>query len=146
MKVVCETEHIELLTVHYHRTTMRRVLTSFVLCVLAWWFLAPLALAVTADTTPACCRRNGMHHCMSGMSGMSTSTDPLPAFRSQATYCPYRSEMGVPGFVARLEASTDSVPHVPSGILIASIVSCAFDLRWLGPTSPRAPPCNSRIA
>jgi hypothetical protein len=125
---------------------MRRTLASFVVGVLVWSFIAPLALALTADTTPACCRRNGKHQCISGMSGMSASGGPVPGFRSQSTSCPYRSQIAVPGFVARLEISTDSTQHFPSGFLIERARVRAFDLRPTGLISPRGPPFSLAIA
>lgn len=57
---------------------MRRAVASCVVGVPLWGFVAPLALAVTTDTTPACCRRNGKHHCQP-MSAMVSSPDKVPS-------------------------------------------------------------------
>ena len=125
---------------------MVRTVATFVMGVLAWSFISPLSLALTADAVPACCRRNGKHHCISGMSGMSDSGDRVPGFRSQSTSCPYRSQMAVPQVLARLKTSTDSARHSPSGILIERARTCAFDLSTAGPISPRGPPLSLAIA
>jgi len=53
---------------------------------------------------PACCRRNGKHHCMMSMSERSQIADRAPAFSTPAEKCPYfpAIEFGVMGnlFVA----------------------------------------------
>ena len=41
---------------------MRRFVASLVLSLMAWSFVAPMALALTGNDAPACCRRNGKHH------------------------------------------------------------------------------------
>jgi len=48
-------------------------------------FLAPAALATTANPLPACCRVRGRHHC----SAMTASMVPGGA-RVQGQSCPYR--------------------------------------------------------
>jgi len=68
---------------------MRRFLAIFVLLQVAWGVLSPVAIASTA-TIAACCRRNGKHHCMSGVPAMpNTSDDSTPAVRSFNKTCPH---------------------------------------------------------
>jgi hypothetical protein len=52
---------------------MRRLLAIFLLCALGLPMATPLfAAALDQDTgLPACCRRNGAHHCTSMMTGTS---------------------------------------------------------------------------
>ena len=52
--------------------SMQRLLASLILCIVAWGPLSPLATATAGDPIPACCRRDGKHHCT--MSG-STRTE-----------------------------------------------------------------------
>jgi len=60
---------------------MRRLIASFVLSLMAWSLAAPVAMAASGTAIPACCRRNGKHHCMSGMSDMGAMlTDDAPVF------------------------------------------------------------------
>jgi len=56
---------------------MRRLLAIFLLCALGLPMAMPLfAAAVDQDTgLPACCRRNGTHHC----SSMTAGTSALPS-------------------------------------------------------------------
>jgi len=42
---------------------MHRLTARLLLLLLLVGVVAPLALAISAPPTPACCRRNGMHHC-----------------------------------------------------------------------------------
>jgi hypothetical protein len=63
------------LSVHFGwlaRNRMRQFVASLVIAVMAWSFVGPAALAATGWDAPACCRRNGKHHCMSGTSAVST--------------------------------------------------------------------------
>lgn len=69
---------------------MRRFFAIFVLFHVAWGTLSPVAIASTA-TIAACCRRNGKHHCVSGMSTMpSASDDTRLVIRSSENTCPHR--------------------------------------------------------
>ena len=68
---------------------MRRFIAIFVLLQVVSGILAPIALASTAMTA-ACCRRNGKHHCMSGMSMVpGIFDDSRPAVRSSREACPH---------------------------------------------------------
>jgi hypothetical protein len=42
---------------------MRRALTSLLLALLSFPLIAPILFANTASDLPACCRRDGKHHC-----------------------------------------------------------------------------------
>ncbi len=58
--------------------------------------LAPLAMASISDPVPACCRKDGKHHCNMGTSRLDASRDGQPRLRTQAPDCPFRSQQGVP--------------------------------------------------
>jgi len=60
---------------------MRRISASFLLVLLWVGFALPLLEAQSG--TPACCRRDGKHHC-----GMSPNGD---GFHTSASSCPYRT-------------------------------------------------------
>jgi hypothetical protein len=64
---------------------MRRALASILLTLLSFPLIAPL-LANTDSSLPACCRRNGKHHC--SMMSMG-SPAPGPAVRAVRPRCPY---------------------------------------------------------
>jgi hypothetical protein len=61
---------------------MRRVSASLLLALLTFGFALPLLLG-QPNAIPACCRRDGKHHCAMSPKGAG--------FRSNATDCPYRS-------------------------------------------------------
>lgn len=72
-----------------HRSEMRQLAVAAVLfTVLSLWG-APIIVALTlgspGDHLPACCRRNGKHHCM-----MQTMLELVlrPAFTAPRQYCP----------------------------------------------------------
>jgi hypothetical protein len=105
---------------------MWRLVASLVLSVMAWSFVAPMALAVTGNDMPACCRRNGKHHCMSGMSAMAAmSSDAVPGFRASSPGCPYRSQTATPTSSARPQMPAVSALRQPSSTLL-SAGECAF--------------------
>jgi hypothetical protein len=122
---------------------MRRLVASFVLSMVAWGSLAPLALAATGNATPACCRRNGKHHCM-GTSGMAASGDGDASFRANPPDCPFRSQIAAPTNLAQPQhpiASTLPLPSAPfvsiADFPLLSACSSASD-RQRGP-----PPASS---
>ena len=63
---------------------MRRALASFLLAVFSLPLIAALAFATPSSTLPACCRRNGKHHCdMASPDGSGA-----PAFTAVQPKCP----------------------------------------------------------
>ena len=70
---------------------MRRLAASLLLSLLCAGLTLPLLQAQGADV-PACCRRNGKHHC--------AMLPPDNGFRTVAASCPYR------GFIALTSRST----------------------------------------
>jgi hypothetical protein len=119
---------------------MRRFIASFALCVVAWSFVAPVALGVTETATPACCRRNGKHHCTgtSGIAGMSA--DDLPSFRVNSPDCPYRSRIGTPTTIAQPQSQAVSALQPPSASFFPGVARLSFDSRLGASNSQRGPP------
>jgi hypothetical protein len=113
---------------HYCRTVNRwqRPFVSLVLSTMVWTFVGPVAMGVAGTVTPACCRRNGKHHCASGMSGTAgISTDYRLGFRASSSVCPYRSQIGTPTGAA--EAHSYSVCTQPPPYAgFAAAVNCLF--------------------
>jgi len=71
---------------------LRRLLAISLLVVLGLSFVSPLlALGTkTGSDVPACCRRNGRHHCMSGSAGQASLTQyASPSFNGSPEKCPY---------------------------------------------------------
>jgi len=98
---------------------MRRIVAGLVLSVMAWSFVAPMAMALTGNDVPACCRRNGKHHCMSGMSGLVGSNDKAPAFRTIPSRCPFRSTVATLVPVAQMQVARTS-KYTPSSAILAA--------------------------
>jgi hypothetical protein len=122
---------------------MRRVLSSLLVSVLAWSFVAPIALALTTDSTPACCRRNGKHHCMSGMTGMMVSGENVPVFRAFLACCPFRSTIATPSSVGQLEGPLTTAHFSPSEILADAAGLLTVSARTQSPFFQRGPPSQS---
>jgi len=96
---------------------MRRVLANFVLWVFLWSVAAPLALAVATDPTPACCRRDGEHHCL-GMSGVVAQSGEGFFFAALAPRCPYHSQIATPVVTAQLGVSLTNQLLLPTSAVV----------------------------
>jgi hypothetical protein len=70
---------------------MRRILAITLFAVFALPVIVPLAFAPasTESLLPACCRRDGKHHC--AVMAMLETQSQQPAFGGQPAPCPYRS-------------------------------------------------------
>ena len=69
---------------------LRRLLSILLLAVFGLPLVSPLFALSTSDVTrlPACCRRDGKHHCM-GMADRSNLTQQGTQFNAPAEKCPY---------------------------------------------------------
>jgi hypothetical protein len=120
---------------------MRRFIASFVLSVVAWSLVAPVAWGVTGTATPACCRRNGKHHCTSGTSGIAgMSADDLPSFRVNSSDCPHRSQLATPTGIAQPQSHAVSALQPPSASFVSGADSRCFNSRLATCNSQRGPP------
>lgn len=120
---------------------MRRVLSSVLLGVLAWSFVAPLALALTTSAPASCCRRNGKHHCMSGIADMTAGD--LPAFRTIPSRCPYRSQTATTSVVVALNTSRSTAYYSPSEVLAVRTDSVVVVSGSHSRITQRGPPLSS---
>ena len=124
---------------------LKRLIANSLLVILIASLLAPLALCFQQKAMPACCRRNGKHHCMSGMSGVMASNDKAPAFRTIPSRCPFRSTVAtlVPVAQAQLGRTNTSKYVPPSAILSLGpeSFSLSFDVHF--PFFQRGPPTPS---
>jgi hypothetical protein len=91
---------------------MRRALASLLLALFSFPLIAPAFPANAPSQLPACCRRDGAHHCM--MSGDRGT--PGPAFQAIRPKCPfYSSTMAFP-----TEGKTAILGH--SHAIFASVI------------------------
>jgi hypothetical protein len=80
---------------------MRRILIwPLFLALLLPIYLPALPLLTTSEKPdlPACCRRDGKHHCAMMMAALEQGTDASPAFRTGPANCPFRSSDVVTGY------------------------------------------------
>jgi hypothetical protein len=122
------------------KNNMRRIIASLVLGVMAWSLVAPAAMGA-GTAAAACCRRNGKHHCASGMSGMAgVSTDDLPSFRANSPDCPYRSQIATLTAIAQPQNPAVITLRPPSTTFVAVAVCLFFESRLTTCNSQRGPP------
>jgi hypothetical protein len=67
---------------------MRRAIAISLMMLFSWTLIAPLFAADAGANLPACCRRNGKHHCM--MSRMRQQTANRKGFAAVSEKCPCR--------------------------------------------------------
>ena len=119
---------------------LKRLIANSLLVILIASLLAPLALCFQQSSVPACCRRNGKHHCMAGVSGITASNDKAPVFRTIPSRCPFRSTVATLVPVARAQVGRTSTYVHPSEILSQGpeSFSLSFDVHF--PFFQRGPP------
>ena len=85
---------------------LRRLLSILLLAVIGLPLAAPLFAATSRgeSSIPACCRRNGKHHCTGGMQRDSKASSK-PAFHAPRESCPY-----TPTLPATIHSETFAVP------------------------------------
>ena len=67
---------------------MRRFLSLSILLLLLWPLISPAFAAISDASLPICCRRDGAHHCMGGMSMPAADTPALWAKPPCCPFCP----------------------------------------------------------
>jgi hypothetical protein len=124
---------------------LKRLIADTMLVILIASLLAPLALGFQQSSVPACCRRNGKHHCMAGMSGMMPSNDKAPSFRTLPSRCPFRSTVAtlVPVAQPRVERTSATTYVPPSAILAGEQESFTVSVSAHFAFSQRGPPTRS---
>jgi len=83
---------------------MRRILASLLLALCSFGLVSPF-LQAQPSVIPACCRRDGKHHC-----AMSSNRD---GFRTSAPNCPYRN-------LGAVVSPSTALKESPSGLNIGS--------------------------
>jgi len=94
---------------------MRRILASLLLVLFSFPLIAPALLANTARDLPACCLRNGKHHCA------VAEVDADSSLQANQPKCPlFPKAPAVPAFSSSLLFGTSpqaGAPHV-SGLTV----------------------------
>jgi hypothetical protein len=70
----------------FSHSEMRRTIALALVVFFSWTLIAPVLSADADANLPACCRRNGNHHCM--MRGMGQQTGTHRGFTTFAAKCP----------------------------------------------------------
>lgn len=76
----------------YHKTQVRRGFSIMLVLIFSLGPLATLSPASEDTSLPACCRRNGEHHCamsMRGMAGAAAAADGAAPILKLPPRCPY---------------------------------------------------------
>ena len=123
---------------------LKRLTANSLLVILIASLLVPLALCFQQSSVPECCRRNGKHHCMSGMSGMMASNDKATTFQTIPARCPFRSTVALVPVARAQLGRTNTSTYVPaSAILSQAPESFTRSATAHSPFSQRGPPTRS---
>jgi hypothetical protein len=98
--------------------TLRKLVAILLLAAFGLPF-APQLFAATGQSEsnlPACCRRNGKHHCMMSMAERHEVANTKPEFRAPLDKCPY-----APATVANSHRSTNGLSA--SSVIFAELLS-----------------------
>lgn len=68
---------------------MRRTITISLLMIFSWMLIAPFFAPDAEASLPACCRRNGKHHCTMRMMGRNAGNQK--GFSTVTEKCPYQT-------------------------------------------------------
>jgi len=131
---------------------MRRFLAIFVLAAVSCGLVAPAAWAAV-DDTPACCRRDGKHHCHSGMAGMANMADGMSANASDggnkgsalsatSPRCPVHPQIATSAQPAQTGAPEFSALQPPVEALLGSANFETFVSELHLDNSERGPPAS----
>lgn len=103
--------------------SLRRLLSILLLVAFGLPVVSPLFAMVRTDEArlPACCRRDGKHHCMMGMSDRARQGQSVLSFGTPVEKCPYCPSALVAAHIDYLAAPTAhavfaSLVSHPSGI------------------------------
>ena len=122
---------------------MRRALAFLLAALFSFELIAPALLAGAAPDLPACCRRNGKHHCaMAGMDG-SGGTPAGSTVKAIESKCPFFPKTtAVPGYSKTIVISVALVAGAPD--LTGSAAAVPDDnlshTALRGPVRKRGPP------
>jgi hypothetical protein len=120
---------------------VRRFIVSVLLSVMAWSYAAPAALAITEINTPACCRREGTHHCKAGMPGAQAEPgEAEPGIRANPPACPFRSAIAAPTGAAQPRSLTLAGLSPPTEGVAAIAAWRSIELLPLTSNWERGPP------
>ena len=116
---------------------MRRILASLLLVLFSFPLIAPALLANTARDLPACCLRNGKHHCA------VAEADANPSLRANHAKCPLFPKAGaVPAFSKIVLLGAAPIASAPrfSGATITGREGHVVPTALRSPVRKRGPP------
>jgi len=92
---------------------MRRLAAHLALAAIYAGFFSPLLVASEQFSVPACCRRNGMHHCQ--------ETSNEAGFHAARTCCPYATPLPISAFTGFGTLKFDVSSPAPAGFVLGKV-------------------------
>jgi hypothetical protein len=85
---------------------MHRVAAALLLCVFSFTLIGPVLFARQESKLPACCRKDGRHHCSMANMGASSSESSGPNLQAANSRCPVYPSNGVAPAMAKAGVPT----------------------------------------
>lgn len=123
---------------------MRRIVATFLVAIIASGFLLPVVMSAGEDSVPACCRRNGKHHCLiMRVSAREGSARTLPRIHGPVSVCPYYDSIR-PTRISAEAVPQGNIPDIPViDSVVLSLPVPAHGLQFVDSALTRGPPVLS---
>lgn len=122
---------------------MRRIVATFLVAIIASGFLLPVVMSAGEDSVPACCRRNGKHHCLMRVSAREGSARSLPRIHGPVSVCPYYDSIR-PTRISAEAVPQGNIPDIPViDSVVLSLPVPAHGLQFVDSALTRGPPVLS---
>jgi hypothetical protein len=119
---------------------MRRTIAFALTAILSWTLIAPIFGPGAGANLPACCRRNGKHHC--AMRGVEQPGGDQKGFTSVSEKCPCppASTCAVHSPIFKPEAGSRFCAQVPRHTVLAPRTDALRNISFLRSHPKRGPP------
>jgi hypothetical protein len=123
---------------------MRRALASLVLAAISFPLMATVLFADSESALPACCRRDGKHHCVMTGAAMDSDAGGVPAIDAVRAKCPCYpttgassdlSNFALPGHATAIASGLLAFPAAPSQARALYRISYSRSRQKRGPPS-----------
>jgi hypothetical protein len=120
----------------------RRALASLLLALFSFPLIAPLFAANAASQLPACCRRDGKHHCAMLSGDMESPAPTFQAIRPKCPYYPSTPTFSSEENVAILKSSPATFTSLLSNPAVPAKTEACYRVSFSRSHQKRGPPAQ----
>jgi hypothetical protein len=119
---------------------VRRALASLLLVLFSFPLIEPAIVSDAPSQLPACCKRNGAHHCDMSSGDAETQGSAIQAIRPKCPYYPATAVFPVEGKAAVLVNSRFIAASVSSYPAVAAVIQTGYHPALSRSHHKRGPP------